>query len=338
MVSSKDVAKLAGVSQSTVSRVLNNPDNVKVQNREKVLRAMEQLGYYPNLIARSLVTKSTRTIALISGTLNNGFYVEATESIVHLAKKRGYNTIVYFEDEQEIPDFFESVMGYKVDGVLLSLINLDDPVVERLRQSKLPHVFFNRRPRTGGNYVTLDNITAAQLLTKHLLDLGHRRIAFVSGTNNVSTFHERQLGFENSLRSADVEISPELVHNINPSKQEVEKVTNHLLQLPTRPTAIVCATDSMALACMNVILEKGLRIPDDISIAGFDNIGITSHRSIQLTTVGNEGESMGELAANALIDMLENSGAHNGKNNEVIIQRVLRPKLVVRKTTGKVKR
>ncbi|MCG5026942.1 LacI family transcriptional regulator, partial [Anoxybacillus flavithermus] len=120
MISSKDVAKLAGVSQATVSRVLNNAKSVKPETRKKVLQAMEILRYQPNLIARSLVTNSTKTIALISGTLKNGFFVETTDSIINLATKHGYKTMVYFEGEAKLKDIVDTVMGNKVDGILMS--------------------------------------------------------------------------------------------------------------------------------------------------------------------------------------------------------------------------
>ncbi|MDG0791222.1 LacI family transcriptional regulator [Cohnella ginsengisoli] len=142
MISSIDVAKKAGVSQATVSRVLNNPQSVKPETRMKVQQAMEQLQYVPNLIARSLVTNTTRTIALISGSLQNGFFAETTDSIVQFAKHKGYKTLVYFEDENKIPDLFDLIMSSKVDGVLLSLIKLDDPLVEQLERVKVPCVFF----------------------------------------------------------------------------------------------------------------------------------------------------------------------------------------------------
>ncbi|MFD0715567.1 LacI family DNA-binding transcriptional regulator [Paenibacillus sp. GCM10027626] len=331
MVSSKDVAKKAGVSQPTVSRVLNNPDSVKAEKREKVLRAMEELGYYPNLIARSLVTNTTKTIALISGTLKNDFFVETTDSIIHTANQRGYKTIVYFEDENgdHVEDYWDSIMGYKVDGILLSLIRMDDPVLKKIENARIPSVFFNRKPQHNNHYVVLDNVLAARLLTKHLLELGHRKIAYLSGKTDYSTFYERKLGFETTMQEAQVQLIPELVHYIDITNDDIERVVLSLLGGKERPTAIICVTDAMALTCMNVILSAGLRIPEDISIAGMDDTHIASHQAIQLTTIGHHKFEMGKIATENLIELIE--GANDtGSLRQVI----LKPELIVRKTTA----
>lgn len=332
MISSIDVARKAGVSQATVSRVLNNPESVKPETRKKVLLAMEQLQYFPNQIARSLVTNTTRAIALISGSLQNGFFVETTDAIVQIAKRKGYKTIVYFEDENKVPNLFDLIMSNKVDGVLLSLIKLDDPLVERLGEMNIPCVFFNRRPRTGGHYVTLENSLAVSLVTRHLLDLGHRKIAYISGNTQFSTFYERSLGFTRVMQEHNVAIHPEWVHYLDTPTAEIEKVTFNMLNRPERPTAIICSTDTMALACMDVILSMGLRIPEDISLTGIDDIRMASHQAIQLTTVGHQKFSMGQIAAESLFELIERKNA-----DAAPIQITLKPELVIRKTTGPVK-
>ncbi|MFC4766210.1 LacI family DNA-binding transcriptional regulator [Effusibacillus consociatus] len=330
MISSRDVAKMAGVSQSTVSRVLNNPESVKPDTRNKVLRAIEELGYQPNLIARSLVTNSTRTIALISGTLSNGFFVETTNSIVDLATNRGYKTMVYFEGAMALRDIFDSIRGNKVDGILLSSIKLDDPMFEEIERSGIPYMLFNRRPRKGGNYVILDNFSAAEMITHHLLELGHRRIAYISGETNISTFFERKIGFEQVLREAGLSLQPDLFHVCDTSSSEVGKITLKLMHMSNPPTAILCATDAMAFSCMDAVLSMGLRIPEDVSLAGIDDISMASHHAIQLTSVGHHKFRIGEIAAENLIEMIEH-GVESDRPRQIILQ----PELVIRKTTGR---
>jgi DNA-binding LacI/PurR family transcriptional regulator len=317
--------------RSLVSRVLNNPDSVNLEKKNKVLLAMEELGYYPNLIARSLVTNSTKTIALISGTLKNDFFVETTDSIIHIAKQKGYKTIVYFEDENEdeTPDYWDSIMGYKVDGILLSLIRLDDPVLKKIENSRIPCVFFNRKPRKDSHFVVLDNVQAAKLITQHLLDLDHKRIAYISGKTNVSTFEERKLGFEDTMKKAKVKLIPELIHYINTDNNEIEHVIIKLFQMAEPPTAIICTSDAMALTCLNIVMEMGLRVPEDISIAGIDDIHLASHQTVQLTTVGHKKFAMGEIAAENLIEIIE------GNNLTGTLRQItLKPELVIRKTTA----
>lgn len=330
MASSKDVAKLAGVSQATVSRVLNNSARVDPATRDKVLQAIEQLQYYPNLIARSLVTRSTRTIALISGTLKNGFFVETTDAIVQYATSHGYRTMVYFQ-EDKLEDVFDHVLGSKVSGLLLSSIQLDDPLYEKIMRSRIPCVFFNRKPREGGNYVIFDNKLAATLVANHLLELGHERIAYLSGNINVSTFHDRLRGFENALNRAQVKPDPDLIHVLNPQHpEEVEHTARKLMLMANPPTAIFCSTDMIALLCMDAIMAMGYRIPEDVSVAGIDNIRMASHQLIQLTSAGHAKFNLGQIAVEQLIEMIEQD-----RDQDHFRQIVLKPELFVRKTTAR---
>ncbi|GAK09860.1 LacI-family transcriptional regulator [Geomicrobium sp. JCM 19038] len=163
MVSSKDVAKRAGVSQPTVSRVINGSTNVNKATIEKVQRAMEELNYRPNLIARSLKQQKTKSIALISGALHNPFFVDSTTTIVNAAKAHGYRTLVYFEEQGNNGAVYEEVLKQQVDGIVLSSIFIDDPVFKELEHSKIPFVMFNRRHQTGGNFVEIDNEQAGCL-------------------------------------------------------------------------------------------------------------------------------------------------------------------------------
>lgn len=330
MASSKDVAKLAGVSQATVSRVLNNSSRVDPSTRDKVLRAIEQLQYYPNLIARSLVTRTTRTIALISGTLKNGFFVETTDAIVQYATSQGYRTMVYFQEEN-LEEVFDHVLGSKVSGLLLSSIQLDDPLYEKIIRSRIPCVFFNRKPREGGNYVIFDNELAAALVTNHLLELGHERIAYLSGNIDVSTFRDRLRGFENALNQAQVKPDPELIHVLDPKNtEEVENIARKLMLMANPPSAIFCSTDMIALLCIDAIMAMGYRVPEHVSVAGIDNIRWASHQLIQLTSAGHAKFNMGKIAAEQLIEIIEQDRAQDHFR-----QIVLKPELFVRKTTAR---
>lgn len=348
MVSSKDVAQIAKVSQATVSRVLNNPESVKDKTRERVMKAITELGYHPNLIARSLVTNSTSTIALISGPLKNGFFVETTDRIINLAMKLGFKTMVYFEDSAEMGDIFQSIMGNKVDGILLSSIKLNDPLQEIIEQSGIPYMYFNRRPQIGGNYVVIENLLAGEIIARHLLELGHCRIAYISGRINVSTFYERQVGLIKVLNQENI-YSSDLIFYTDTTASEVEEITLRLLKMDKPPTAIVCATDAMALICMETLLAQGLSIPADISLAGIDNIQISSHSAIRLTTVGIKEGSLGEIAAANLFGMIASTKHNTAEVNTLkqkmstcitpeqssLKQIVLQPVLIQRGTTGR---
>ncbi|MFY0545843.1 LacI family DNA-binding transcriptional regulator [Brevibacillus sp. H7] len=329
MVTSKDVAKLAGVSQATVSRVLNDYPGIKKSTKEKVLNAMAQLQYRPNLIARSLVMNQTRNIALISGTLENSFFAETTDKIVRLAAQKGFNVMVYFESMGDNVSLFESIISYKPDGIILSSILLDDPMFQSLEDSGIPYMMYNRRPRSGGNFVVIDNRLAGEMITEHVIQLGHRRIAFISGHIDVSTFFERKKGYEDAMRKHKLAVDPSLVPITNATPEEVEKATLQLMHISSPPTAIICGNDAMALRCMDVLMALGLRIPEDVSLCGIDDIDMAAHHAIRLTTVGHYKSQMGVLAIENLIDLIE-----NGSDSTSQKQIVLRPELVVRETTA----
>lgn len=329
MVSSKDVAKAAGVSQPTVSRVLNNPDSVMPEKRERVQKAMQQLGYKPNLLARNLVAKSTRTIALITGSLMNDFFVETTDSIVNYAASRNYKTIIYAEHTGgSTHDVLVSAMGYQVDGILMSSIKLDDPCLSTLESSGVPYMLFNRRPRQGGNYVVLDNAGAGARMAEHLLSEGHRNIAYVTSRPDISTRHERLIGFQHAMLEAGTPMNPELLVITDPESPAVRSQIRRLMQSEPRPSAIVCAMDELALLCLDELLAIGLRVPEDVCLAGFDDIAMSAHRAIQLTSIGMHAHDMGGIAALMLLDWVE-----SGSKPDKPLQIVLPPELIIRKST-----
>jgi DNA-binding LacI/PurR family transcriptional regulator len=329
MVSSNDVAKRSGVSQTTVSRVLNGVDTVKPNTRERVLQAIQELHYRPNLIARSLVTKSTKTIAMVSGSVMNPFYAETTDFIFQFASQKGYNITVSY-DEELTKNWLETAIGNSVDGILLSSLKLDDPVFEDLRRSGVPYMLFNRKPQHGGNYVVMDNVLASALITQHLLDLGHSRIAYISRSGNISTFEGRYEGFIATLKNAGKVADPDLVYFLDSTELEVANVTKKIMNGSNTPTAIFCANDSIALLCMDALLCMGIKVPEDVSLAGIDNIKLAAHAAIRLTSVGHEKSQMAEVAIHSLIDMIEGRGS-----KDVPKQIVLKPELVVRNTTYK---
>lgn len=334
MVSSLDVAKRAGVSQATVSRVLNNSPKVTKETKEKVLQAIEELGYYPNLIARSLVMNKSETIALISGPINNDFYAETTESIVNYATKLGYGVSVYFNEEikkEERKDtiLFDAIKGSNVSGILLSSIFLQDSLLQELENSRIPYVFFNRRPEKGGNYVVLDNQKASKLLVDHLYEKGHKRIAYLSNPfGNISTLYDRKIGFDLAMNRYGLD-NEKYVRITYVNEENLRIAIEELLNLKEPPTAIICTTDHMAIICMDILLSKNIKIPDDISIVGFDNNKIASHQAIQLTTVSHhQNNSIGNVAVEKLFELI-----NRPKNKTENIQVKLPPKLYIRKTT-----
>ncbi|WP_018922717.1 LacI family DNA-binding transcriptional regulator [Salsuginibacillus kocurii] len=329
MVSSKDVAKAAGVSQPTVSRVLNDPTKVNQETLDKVEKAMKELNYRPNLIARSLKQQKTKSIALISGPLHNSFFVDTTTTIVNYAKEHGYHTFVYFEDQGDNLSVYDEVLKQQVDGIILSSIFIDDPIYKELEAAGVPFVMFNRKHQDGGNYVEIDNHRAGELATNHLLKLGHTKIAWIGGPTYTSTFHGRLGGYQAAMKATNNEVVPEWIKQVDTTEESVIQAVDELLLLNNKPTAIFATTDSMALDCQNYLMQMGYRIPDNFSICGMDNINITAHEAIQLSTITHDSKKpMGLYAIEHLITMIE------AEETPPAMQLTLEPKLIIRETTG----
>lgn len=307
MVSSKDVAKLAGVSQTTVSRVLNTPELVKKATIDKVSQAIDELNYIPNAHARSLVQNKTNTIALLSGPLQNPFFVDTTTAIVNYANKRGYRVDVRFVDEQDLNEAYTTAIAHRVDGVILSCILINDPIFERLKQMDIPFITFNRKHKSNEYFVEIDNHEAGYIAAKHLIDLGHKIIAWVGGPLSISTFNNRYVGFVKLINDYKLSLPKRYIFNTDTSKQDVSRAFHELMRLKECPTAICAGSDSIALNLIDEAIKLNLKVPDNISIIGIDNVDISSHGLIQLTTVGSiNEENLGYIAISKLIEMIEN--------------------------------
>lgn len=327
MVSSKDVAKYAGVSQTTVSRVLNTPEIVKKPTVDKVMNAIEVLNYIPNANARSLVQKKTGTIALLSGPLHNPFFVDTTAAIVNYANERGYRVNVQFVNDHELTEAYSTMFENKVDGIILSCILLDDPIFMKLKKMQTPFITYNRKHSFNEQFVEIDNYQAGYLAAKHLIDLGHRSIAWIGGTLSVSTYKNRFQGFMDSLKDHDIENPNEFCFHTDSSKKSVAAAFAEIFQSGHLPTAVCGGADLLALSIMDTAIKSDFLVPNDLSIIGIDNVDLSSHGSIQLTTVGATSEvNLGLVAIEKLIEIIENK-----KNSCICITESVN--VIIRNTT-----
>ncbi len=328
LVSSKDVARFAGVSQTTVSRVLNTPELVKPKTIKKVMEAIEELNYIPNDIARSLVQQKTGIITLISGPLHNPFFVDTTTAIVNFANARGYKVNVHFGTEENLHTIYNSVLETKVDAIILSSIGYTDPLFYKLEKLDIPFIMFNRKHKENKHFVEIDNEEAGYLATNHMLSLGHRDLCWIGGPHEMSTFYGRYEGFKRALAEAEIDANIVPAFFTNTSKDDIKRVFEELLLLNPRPSAICAATDAIAIEILNQCLEQGFTIPNDFNVIGIDNVELSKHHSISLTTVGIESEkNLGFLAIEKLFDVMEKKSA--------CIQQTESVKLFPRNTTGK---
>ncbi|MGV2875880.1 LacI family DNA-binding transcriptional regulator [Macrococcus capreoli] len=306
MVSSKDVAKKAGVSQSTVSRVINNPSTVRKDKREKVERVMKELNYRPNSVARSLISNKTNQISLISGTLNNPFFIESTKTIINYASAHGYNVNVFFEEDIQRDNFYSNVFSQKTDGIILSSMYYDSEYLSELEKLDIPYIMYNRRHRLGGNFVELDNFQAGQIATKYLIDKGHKDILWLGGELKKSTFLGRYNGFINVIESQKISLDEHRIINTSQKPKDIEKALLNVINSQALPTAILAATDMIALTVLNVLKRENIKVPEDVAVIGIDNTEMVQHALINLTTVGiHENENLALEAIVQLIDAIK---------------------------------
>ena len=331
-VTADDVARKAGVSQSTVSRVLNNYPFIKDSTREKVLSAISELGFTRDEIARSLVEKKTRSIGLIIGDISNPFFAESAGVIIEKAQKLKYDVVICNtnHNEENLEKSINTLIGKRVDGILVTSVNRDDTKIEQLHDDGFPIVLYNSSiDDPGANFVVIDNIKGAKLAVKHLLELGHKKIAYIAGPFKYLTTYQRFLGYKEAILDNGIPFEQDFIYNGEFSYQKIFGFTKELLTKKDRPTAFLAVSDQMALAVLDAAANLDLKIPEDVSVIGFDDIHLASNQFIGLTTVSQHMEVMASIALEKLIELIDVDSASSEP-----IRIVLEPELKIRKTTA----
>ncbi|MCX7720053.1 MAG: substrate-binding domain-containing protein [Dictyoglomus thermophilum] len=340
MVTIKDVAKKAGVSVMTVSRVINGSKNVKESTREKVLRTIEELGYVPNSVARSLILNKTLTIGLVISDITNPFFTTIARGVEDTAISKHFTVILCNTDEDPEKEmmYAEVLARSKVDGVIYASASGKKAPLKSLFLKKIPIVLIDRTIE-GVNDLDIvrgDSVLGAYLLTKHLIDLGHRRIGIIVGSHFISTARDRVEGYKKALNEANIPIDESLIkinENSKFSKEDGYRLTKELLNLENPPTAIFGGNNLMAVGALLAIRERGLEIPEDISLVSFDDIESLSEVYPFLTVVKQPAYTMGVIATEILIRRIENRDKIKEKR-EIL----LTPELIIRKSTAPPKR
>ena len=338
-----DVARKAGVSLSTVSNLLNGRSKrMRPSTEQRILEAIEELGYTPNQAARQLKTGQSAIIGLIVPSVANPFYGIFARHVESAALELGYQVLLGNSDRDPEREFkyAEELWGYGVRGLifgssLFQLSHFDNLISRGL------HVVAFERPtqEADGNRVDsvgIDNYLAARLATKHLLSLGHKRIGFLSGPIQTVSRLDRLSGYQSALRDADIQSDPELIWDVSPSENSYgdadavdlgRQGTQELLSRLNPPTAIFAINDMFAFGAYAGAKDMGLRIPTDLSIVGVDDITLTEIVQPSLTTVRQPIEKIATMAVNRLVARLE------GKFDEEQDHQILPPQLIVRSST-----
>ncbi|MCD6232575.1 LacI family DNA-binding transcriptional regulator [Candidatus Aerophobetes bacterium] len=332
-VTIKEIAKIANVSVCTVSRVINNtyPEKVSKGTRLRVLKVMKDLGYRPSIIARGLAKKKTSLLGLIVRDIMSSFYPEIIEGIEDEAKKFDYSLILCTTkgNPKEEAKYLRLLREKRVDGIILTpVINeqANIKLFEELKRDKIPLVFIAYYLKEfKGLYVVVDHKLGGYMATKHLIELGHKRIGYLGKENDI-VGKERAKGYKQALFEYNIEFNKELIIKSGYSwKDGYYSMKRFLKTKNNRPTAIFAICDMTAWGAMQAIRQEGLKVPEDIAIVGFDDLGISSLMEVPLTTIAQPKYEMGKVAVTKLIKKIEHKNARGT---------ILKPKLVIRKSSG----
>ncbi len=302
VVTSQDVAREAGVSRSAVSRTFTKGASVSESTRQRVLTAAWKLGYHPNAIARSLITQRSNMVGLVMADITNPFYAKVLESFSEKLQSVGQRVLLFsIAKVHDIDQALPALLQYQVDGVIITSAVLSSAMAETCNRAGKPVMLFNRYVReTTTSSVCTDNVAAGRQVANVLLDGGHRRYAFIAGTANTSTSNDRQRGFLDRL--AERGAPPPLVERGDFHYEGGFAAAGRLFARDDPPDAVFCANDVMAVGAMDLIRGvRGLRVPEDVSVIGFDGIAASGWPSYDLTTMEQQIERMTSEAMEILM-------------------------------------
>lgn len=307
----KEVAERANVSVAVVSYVVNDgPRPVAPETRLKVERAIEELGYYPNELARSLSRKQTAMIGLIIPSLVNPVYAEIADSLTRYCAAEGYRVILGSSGRhhQTEVEFAKSLRAKRVDGVIIIPSESPDEILRPLQQAHIPTVVLEHNlPNT--HCIALDDLQGGRLATQHLLSLGHRRIGMIRRKPTSALSHLRYVAFRDMLQAANIPLDPDVVIESEAGQAGGYASMQKLLALPEPPTAVFAHNDVLAMGAISAIYHAGLSVPHDISIVGYDDTINAAYLNPPLTTVKLPIAEMGSLAGKTIFDLIKNGNS-----------------------------
>lgn len=327
----EDIARLSGVSRSTVSRVINEEENVKDQTRQKVMQVINSYNFQPNLAARGLASGRTNVIgvvipASVTVIFTDPYFPQLLQGVSAVCNTHEYSVMLWLsEPEYERRMISRILHNGLVDGVLVASIPMNDPIIESIVESKMPYILIGRHPSAAVNYLDVDNVQSSRKATMHLVRLGYKRIATITGIQNQISGYDRYQGYLKALQDSNYPSRPELVAEGDFTEEGGYKAMMRLLKY--KPDAVFVASDTMAYGAMRALREANLHIPEDVAIVGFDDLPNSSKTIPPLTTIRQMPSMMGSRAVEFLINAIE-SGV---KSTQGII---MDTELVVRESCG----
>ncbi len=329
----REVAKRAGVSLGTVSNVLNRPEIVATETRERVRLAIEEIGFVRNGSARQLRAGTSQHIGLVVLDVANPFFTEVARGVEDMANQAGYAVILCNSDDsvEKENHYLQVLEEQRTLGVLITPVQSDASYLYRFRQRGISLVLLDRPSRIKDICsVAVDDVRGGEIATAHLLDQGHKQIAFVHGPLSIRQCADRKRGLLRAIKSAGLDLEHAVVDITAPaqSAREGELVVEQLLSHKIKPTAVFCANDLLALGLMRGLIKRGISIPHDMAIVGYDDVEFASVLSTPLSSIRQPKYELGRAAAELLFDEANNSATH--KHKHIIYQ----PELIVRESSS----
>jgi len=326
----RDVAKLARVAPITASRVINNSGYASAEVRQRVNQAVEQLGYVPNFLARSLRSKRTCTLALVLTDITNPFWTTVARGVEDAASEEGYNVIFCNTDESANKQarYLEALIQKQVDGILLVPARSKESPIELLHHHNVKVVLLDRRlPNNEADVVRCDSSGGAYQLVQLLLKLGHRRIAILSGPSGISSADDRVAGYQQALQEAGLQTEDQLIIYGEFSLESGYQMTRNLIAMSPRPTALFAGNNFIAIGALKALHDAGVAVPEEMSVVGFDDLPAAIVVDPFLTVAVQPAYEMGQRATKRLMECLD------GQVTDGIQEIVLPVSIIERKST-----
>jgi LacI family transcriptional regulator len=328
----RTIARIANVSIATVSRTINHVATVNPKISKRVWEVIDELDYFPNTQARALVSGRSRLFGLIVSEITNPFFPELIQGFEDIAVEHGYEILVSStnNDPKRMTHCIRRMIERKVEGVAIMTFGIEEPLLDQLAKRKVPLVFIDVAPdRPGCSVLKVDYRHGIRQGVQHLAALGHRHIAFISGPAKLHSAHSRAVAFSKSLRECGIAPNPAWIVEGDHTLEGGVAATEQLLGEKTRPTAVMCSNDMTAIGVMHKLYRAGLRVPDDLSVIGFDDIHIAQVTIPPLTTIQMSRYELARSAFVALRDHAEATGEAAPKREYNIPT-----DLIVRESTG----
>ena len=332
MATIKDVAKMAGVSTTTVSHVINKTRFVAEETEKLVLQAIQDLKYSPSAVARSLKVNTTKSIGMIVTTSEAPYFAEIIHAVEEHCYRQGYSLFLCNtqNNAEKIRNHLDMLAQKRVDGILVMCSEyLPDSLNILTNFETIPMVVMDWGPNVDTDIIQDNSFNGGYLATQHLIENGHKQIGIIAGELSKTTAKTRYEGFVHAMQEAGLTINPNWVMEGFFEPEDGYECMNKILRQDTLPTAVFCCNDVMALGAISAIGEKGLRVPDDISIIGYDNIHASRFYSPPLTTIHQSKSRLGVQAVNLLFERIN----HKSEQRETL---EIHPELVIRKSVKKI--